>query len=428
MVRRETPVEARREATPARAPVATVEESVSPAIAEGIEKAVEAEKGKKTDRRFRNQKMVIEELGNTTRIPEAGRTADVSMQPKPTPAPERTRGSSPVIQVADDVAMEPLGGTEEIKYTKASMRRMRKKGTFPEPYGNPLTYNPNANPASSNDPGGSSASADYQRRLREGELLRLEKERLVTQQLESDKKEATRGRSKTVKKKKETETKEENKPESAMEVIDVNDDDGRQRSRSKQGRRRGKEMETDAEKPKPKRPTSEEASQKPKKSKVSQLELPEPMTKAEKKEAKKRQQEEQKAEEKQDKRRKPTAKEESKVQYFQIDDVVDRKTKEEKKKEKAKAQKAEEPQVEQQQEEKGPKKIDTKKTKSYWEKKSNAYILDQLSLHGVRIDPSLLSGRKKVFDVVKDKEVIEKVKKITKAELLAMLYKELKML
>jgi hypothetical protein len=33
-----------------------------------------------------------------------------------------------------------------------------------------------------------------------------------------------------------------------------------------------------------------------------------------------------------------------------------------------------------------------------------------------------------VFDVVKDKEVIEKVKKITKAELLAMLYKELKMI
>jgi hypothetical protein len=263
MVRREKPVEARREATPVITRMETsVAESVSPAIAEGIEKVVEAEKGKKTDRRFRNQRMVIEELGNTTRIPEAGRTADVSMQPKPTPASERVRENSPVIQVADDVAMEALGGTEEIKYTKASMRRMRKKGTFPEPYGNPLTYNPNANPASSNDPGGSSASADYQRRLREEELLRLEKERLVTQQLESDKKEATRGRSKTVKKKKETETKEENKPESAMEVIDVNDDDGRQRSRSKQGRRRGKEMDIEVEKPKAKRPTSEEASQK----------------------------------------------------------------------------------------------------------------------------------------------------------------------
>jgi hypothetical protein len=30
-----------------------------------------------------------------------------------------------------------------------------------------------------------------------------------------------------------------------------------------------------------------------------------------------------------------------------------------------------------------------RRAKSYWEKKSNAYIIDQLSLHGVRIDPSL---------------------------------------
>ena len=72
-------------------------------------------------------------------------------------------------------------------------------------------------------------------------------------------------------------------------------------------------------------------------------------------------------------------------------------------------------------------KIDNKKTKSYWEKKSNAYIVDQLSLHGVRIDPWLLSGRKQEFDVVKDKNVTVKVKKITKEELLNMLYKELKM-
>ena len=358
MARREKPVEARREATPetrreatpARAPVAPVE-SVSPAIAEGIERTVEAEKGKKTDRRFRSRKMVIEELGNTTRIAEAGRLADVKMQPKPTPAPEQVRASSPVIQFVGDVSMEPLGGNEELTYTKASMRRMRKKGAFPEPYGNPLAYRPNANPASSGDPAGSSASADYQRRLREEELLRLEKERLVTQQLENDRKEATRGRSKTVKKKKEkekeTEAEEENAPESKkkkaspIEVIEINEDDGRQRSRSKQGKRRGKdkEKEPEAEKPKAKRPTSDEASQPPKKTKASAfLELP-GMTKTEKKEAKKRQQEEQKAEEKQEKRRKPTAKEESKTQYFEIGDIERPKTK--KKEEKAKAQKEE---------------------------------------------------------------------------------------
>jgi hypothetical protein len=129
MTRRETVVEGIREATPIRAPAVPLE-SVSPVIAEGIDKVVEAEKGKKTDRRFRNQRMVIEELGNTTRIPEAGRIADVNMQPKPTPAPEQVRDSSPVIQLVRDTEMDPVGQAEEFKYTKASMRRMRKREHF----------------------------------------------------------------------------------------------------------------------------------------------------------------------------------------------------------------------------------------------------------------------------------------------------------
>jgi hypothetical protein len=147
------------------------------------------------------------------------------------------------------------------------------------------------------------------------------------------------------------------------------------------------------------------------------------MTKTEKKEAKKRQQEEQKAEEKQEKRRKPTTKDESKTEYFQIGDIERPKGK----------KKEEEPKKEeagQQQEEAGQKqhgtKIDTKKTKSYWEKKSNAYIIDQLSLHGVRIDPSLITGKKVEIDPALDRKVTTKVKKITKAELLTMLYKALK--
>ena len=57
--------------------------------------------------------MVIEELGNTTRIAEAGRTADVNMQPKPTPAPEKVRGSSQVIQLVGDIDMDPVGEAEE---------------------------------------------------------------------------------------------------------------------------------------------------------------------------------------------------------------------------------------------------------------------------------------------------------------------------
>lgn len=440
-LRREAPPPTARDPTPEAAPVvvtegrryrraqrrsqtpeATQEEAVAPTVVEDVNRVVEEAKDKKAGRRSRNQQMVIEQLANTTRIPEAGRTADVKMQPRATPIKEQqVRGQSPVIQIVDDAVMEP-SGVEEVRYTKAAMRRMRKKGAFPEPYGNPSAYSPNQNPASSNDPSGSSASADYQRRLREEELLRLERERLVSKQLQEDKKEATRGRSKTVKKKKEKEmeAEEENAPDSkgekSVEVVVETKSDDRERSRSKQGKRRGKDKEPEAEKPKAKRQTSDDTSKKPKKSKVEQLTLPE------QKEARKRQQEEQKAEEKQEKRRKPTAKEEGKTQYFQISDVEQPKAK----------KKAEEPKKEEaeQAEERGRAqhgtKIDTKKTKSYWEKKSNAYIIDQLSLHGVRIDPSLITGKKVEIDPALDRKVTTKVKKITKAELLNMLYKALK--
>jgi hypothetical protein len=49
-----------------------------------------------------------------------------------------------------------------------------------------------------------------------------------------------------------------------------------------------------------------------------------------------------------------------------------------------------------------------------------------LSLHGVRIDPSALTGKTVEIDPALDRKVVKKVKKITKEELLKMLYSKLK--
>jgi hypothetical protein len=70
-------------------------------------------------------------------------------------------------------------------------------------------------------------------------------------------------------------------------------------------------------------------------------------------------------------------------------------------------------------------KKDTTTSRSYWASKNLAYLTDQLSLHGVRIDPSQLRGYEEVHDVVKDKKVKHKIKKITKKELLKMIYEKL---
>ena len=71
-------------------------------------------------------------------------------------------------------------------------------------------------------------------------------------------------------------------------------------------------------------------------------------------------------------------------------------------------------------------KKDNNNKRSYWQRKNIGYIVDQLSLRGVRIDPSQLTGKAEVFDVVKDKKVKQKVKKITKPELLELLYQKMK--
>ena len=82
--------------------------------------------------------------------------------------------------------------------------------------------------------------------------------------------------------------------------------------------------------------------------------------------------------------------------------------------------KEEEPKKQEKAEVKEPKqhgtKIDNQKSKSYWERKSNAYIIDQLSLHGVRIDQSLITGKVEM-DSALDRKVITKHKKIIKEEL-----------
>ena len=80
-----------------------------------------------------------------------------------------------MIQYVGYVAMGQQSPEVDIKYSKAAMKRMRQKGPFPEPNGAPIALNPIS--ASSTDPIGSSSSAEYQRRLREEELLRLEQEK-----------------------------------------------------------------------------------------------------------------------------------------------------------------------------------------------------------------------------------------------------------
>jgi hypothetical protein len=354
-------------------------ESIAPSVADTVMNVVESAQEKGTQRRLRNQRMAVEELGNTTRIPEAAMRAALEAQPQPRPAESKTRSSSPMIQYVGDEVMEEQAPEVDVQYSRAEMRRMRRKQTFPQPYGAPKALNPMS--ASADDASGSSAALEYQRRLREEELLRLEHQRLVSQQLQAEQEEAKRGGSKTV------------------------------------------SMETDAEKAK-KRSTSDDTSKKGKKSKVGGLlEIePMPMTRAQKQEAKKRQQEEDKAEKKEEKK----AKKESKTEYFSIADVES--PKQRKKKEEPK--KDEEPKQEEKAEVKETKqhgtKIDNQKSKSYWAKKTNAYIIDQLSLHGVRIDPSALTGKKVEIDPALDRKVVKKVKKITKEELLKMLYSKLK--
>ena len=129
---------------------------------------VESAQERGTQRRLRSQRMAIEELGNTTRIPEAAMRAALEAQPQPKPAESKPRSSSPMIQyVGDEVMAEPAPEVD-VQYSRAEMRRMRRKQAFPQPYAAPKALNPIS--ASSADASGSSAALEYQRRLREEEL------------------------------------------------------------------------------------------------------------------------------------------------------------------------------------------------------------------------------------------------------------------
>ena len=57
--------------------------------------------------------------------------------------------------------------------------------------------------------------------------------------------------------------------------------------------------------------------------------------------------------------------------------------------------------------------------------KNIGYLKEQVQAHGVRLDPSLFTGRKEEFDVVANKKVKKKVENISKAALLVMLYAKL---
>jgi hypothetical protein len=251
-----------------------------------------------------------------------------------------------------------------VQAAAAASDSVKRTTKLPDTVGAPISYTPFA--TSSGDPQGSS----YQKRLREEELQRVEAERLVSKHLRKDGGEES--------------------------------SDGGRKGRRERGRsrspvwRKKEEVEMEVERLASKKKADDEASGgKGKKHRTVAKVVPKRQTS----EGGERERE-----------KKPRA------EYFTIGDI-DRSTKEERK----------EDRDEEKERRSHGTKADTKKSKKYWEKKSNAYIIDQLSLHGVRIDPSLLTGRKVVFDVVKNKNVTEKVKKITKGELLDMLYKELKM-
>ena len=205
------------------------------------------------------------------------------------------------------------------------MKRMRKQGRFPEPYSKPISYNPNS--ASSTDPIGSSASADYQKRLREEELLRLEQEKLVSKQIDEDKKEAEqkepvkkggRGRSRTPKKnKKENEKQETNEMAVDKSLKGKRSEEGSDVKKSKKPKSEPSEANNAKSAPKRQKEVVEE-DKKPKKSKSQPLAL-ENAKPASKNEDKK-------------------PKQETKTQYFAISDTVPerKKSKEKRKEEKAK--------------------------------------------------------------------------------------------
>ena len=86
---------------------------------------VESAQERGTQRRLRSQRMAIEELGNTTRIPEAAMRAALEAQPQPKPAESIARSSYPMIQhVGDEVMGEPTPEVD-VQYSRAEMRRMR---------------------------------------------------------------------------------------------------------------------------------------------------------------------------------------------------------------------------------------------------------------------------------------------------------------
>ena len=69
--------------------------------------------------------------------------------------------------------------------------------------------------------------------------------------------------------------------------------------------------------------------------------------------------------------------------------------------------------------------LDTSTEKDYWKKQNMQYIKTQLELRGKRFDVSDFTGVKTNFDNILGKKVKQKVAKITKDEMLNMLYKML---
>ena len=65
--------------------------------------------------------------------------------------------------------------------------------------------------------------------------------------------------------------------------------------------------------------------------------------------------------------------------------------------------------------------IDNHTNLNYWKGQTIAYIVDQLGLRNIRLDKSLITGRKTEYDGILDRKVTTKVKKLTNNELIGIL-------
>jgi hypothetical protein len=171
-------------------------------LAQHVDDTLEEQSRNRTEQRVRNQDRVIEELSQV-----------------------------PTVAAAASIAEE------------TQRRRGRPRTRLPEPVGEPEVFHPGA--SSSSQPQGSTATAEYQRRQREEELLQLRAQELVSRnpKLENDPRlkdvefvvntlAEERARSRSVKREKRAEDRKLDRDLKAINAMEANDA-GRKRSVSR---------------------------------------------------------------------------------------------------------------------------------------------------------------------------------------------------